>query len=206
MPQMAGTATQKSSAGIQIRRAGGPSTASAPATDLVSLESVHHDLNQGLVQRAEQQLLSVLQVQPEHDEARLLLARIYLHQNRSHNALQLLQAGTGDAPQPEFDLLLAASLRETGQHARAAELYQHLTRQYPGSSQALLGLALSQEAAGQWQAAAGSYQQLLDSSDPRTAQLAGQRLPVVQQQALHAATANSPPPAQPSTRERTRNP
>lgn len=96
------------------------------------------------------------------------------------------------------NLLLAASLRETARHTEAVELYQQLTQQHPDLTQARLGLALSLEAAGQGQAASDHYQLLLDSSDPRIAQLASQRLRVLQQQ----ATEDSPPP----TRERTSHP
>lgn len=217
--QMAGTAARNPPSGIQIRRVNAPpaaSTATSP-TNLASLEQVQRDLDRGLVRQAELQLHNLLQVQPEHGQARLLLARIYLHQNRSPDAVQLLQSATGQTrsgtgqiqsatgqtPQPDFDLLLAASLRETGQHAQAADLYQRLTRQYPGSQQALLGLALSQDAAGQWLAATGSYRMLLDSPDPRTVQLASQRLQIVQQRAWRA---NSPALTQPSTSEEASNP
>lgn len=209
---MAGTAARNPPSGIQIRRVNAPpaaSTATSP-TNLASLEQVQRDLDRGLVRQAELQLHNLLQVQPEHGQARLLLARIYLHQNRSQDAVQLLQSApgqiqsaTGQTPQPDFDLLLAASLRETGQHAQAADLYQRLTRQYPGSQQALLGLALSQDAAGQWLAATGSYRMLLDSPDPRTVQLASQRLQIVQQRAWRT---NPPALTQPSTSEEASNP
>ncbi|RFF32698.1 tetratricopeptide repeat protein [Wenzhouxiangella sediminis] len=80
------------------------------------------------------------------------------------------------AEAPEYHLLLAATHRQAGDHAAAAEHYRALTGILPRSGAAWIGLGASLESLEHPAEAAKAYNRALEGDDDRAARFARQRL------------------------------
>jgi tetratricopeptide (TPR) repeat protein len=106
-----------------------------------------------------------------------LLGRQLLERGEIARARDVLRShAPAIAEAPEYHLLLAASHRQAGDHAAAAEHYRALTGVLPRSGAAWIGLGASLESLEQPAEAAKAYNRALEGDDDRAARFARQRL------------------------------
>ena len=106
-----------------------------------------------------------------------LLGRQLLERGEIARAREILRShAPAIAEAPEYHLLLAASHRQAGDHAAAAEHYRALTGVLPRSGAAWIGLGASLESLEQPAEAAKAYNRALEGDDDRAARFARQRL------------------------------
>ncbi len=106
-----------------------------------------------------------------------LLGRLLLERGEIARARDILRShAPAMAEAPEYHLLLAASHRQAGDHAAAAEHYRALTGVLPRSGAAWVGLGASLESLEQPAEAAKAYNRALEGDDDRAARFARQRL------------------------------
>lgn len=110
-------------------------------------------------------------------ELATLLGRLLADLGEIDRALDMLQAHAPEAAQhPDHQLLHAALLRQSGQHAEALVRYQALTEAVPANAAAWVGLAASHEALGQPELARLAYRQALRLDQGELAAFARGRL------------------------------
>ncbi len=105
------------------------------------------------------------------------LARQRLQNNQPEQARDLLLAHVGSDPtDSDYQLLLAAALRQTGQDEQALEIYRDLVDTSPHRGQAWIGLGSTLETLNQPRAARDAYRRALQADDPRAMAFARSRL------------------------------
>lgn len=122
--------------------------------------------------------------QPEPAPIAAALARMLLERGQDERARDLLldHAPAMDAgANADYHLLLAAALRQTGQHDQALVLYRALSETRPHWGQVWIGLGSTLETLDQPQAARSAYQRALQADDPRAIAFARGRLAALPQ-------------------------
>ena len=116
-------------------------------------------ISQGQLDQAQQLLSQGLQLAPEQLAFIKLKARILLSQQRPAAAVTELERHQQDEQDQEYLALLASASQRDGQHQRAATLYQQLLQMNDRQAPWWIGLAISQEALNQKNAALKAYWQ-----------------------------------------------
>lgn len=105
------------------------------------------------------------------------LGRLLLTQNQTEAALRVLNDHAPPiAADPDYHLLLAATLRQAGRHQQALASYQALSRLVPEQQTVWIGLGSTLETLARPDEARAAYQQALDGSNPRAVAFARGRL------------------------------
>ncbi|WP_376690403.1 tetratricopeptide repeat protein [Wenzhouxiangella sp. EGI_FJ10409] len=111
------------------------------------------------------------------DRLAALLGRLLLERGESARARSILAEHAPDmAEAPEHHLLLAAALRQTGDHEAAAEHYRRLSEVLPHRAAVWIGLGASLESLDRPAQAANAYNRATEGDDARAASFARQRL------------------------------
>lgn len=116
-------------------------------------------ISQGQLDQAQQLLSQGLQLAPEQLAFIKLKARILLSQQRPAAAVTELERHQQGEQDQEYLALLASAAQRDGQHQRAATLYQQLLQMNDRQAPWWIGLAISQEALNQKNAALNAYWQ-----------------------------------------------
>ncbi|TVQ31325.1 MAG: hypothetical protein EA370_12970 [Wenzhouxiangella sp.] len=117
--------------------------------------------------------------EPGPEPVAAALARALMERGQAERARDLLLANapaTDASNNVDYKLLLAAALRQTGQHDQALVLYQSLGDTSPHLGMVWIGLGSTLETLNQPQAARSAYQRALQTDDPRAIAFARGRL------------------------------
>lgn len=143
------------------------------------LRKAESQIRQGSVKDAQTILDKALVIYPGNQDARLLLARIYLQEGDLNTAIAILKQGLSDRGNTaEYHATLAAILQRKELHDEAIAQYIAALRRSPNNANWLVGLAISLQSKNQLPAAAEAYQQALDigTLPPGLVSFAEQRL------------------------------
>ncbi len=125
---------------------------------------------QGLSQQSTYILDQGLKLFPTQHHLIQLRSQLYLQNNQSQQAIELLQKITNRKHHSESYLaLLAAAYQQNQQYTDAQLLYQQLVRLRPQQAQYWLGLGLAHDNQGHEHAAVNAYQQALNKNTLQTA-------------------------------------
>ncbi len=113
-------------------------------------------------EKAEQVLRGMLKTDPDNDAAMEQLTQLLLDQNKSDEAIQLLQAVTAHSPSPVLYDLLGDAYTQTKDYSKAEEAYRQAVALDPSELTHLRGLGQTLLSEEKYPEALSVYQKLAD--------------------------------------------
>jgi tetratricopeptide (TPR) repeat protein len=134
----------------------------SPQLDFYSGGEVNRDVQLGDLENAIGKLETIVQMNPENQQARLLLATLYDQQNDLPRAEKLLREGLALHPnRPLLHMRLGIVLREQKRYAEAFREFRYIEKKRPNQPQMLFQAGLTHKASGNCRLAAAYMKRLL---------------------------------------------